>query len=251
MKGSSVLIKNASWVVTQNPRREILKNISIYIEEGKIIEIGKPKVEADYILEGKDKIILPSLINCHTHSPMTLLRGYSDDKDLEEWWFKDIYPIESKFKPKHVYVGALLACVEMIKFGCTYFVDFYYFLDEIAKAVLETGLRCNLGQGILDFKTFEFPKKELAFLIARRAIKKWKGNERVKISIAPHMFQTTSPDTYAKCAELTRKYNILLQTHLCETRAEVEYTKKKYGKKPVELLEKCGCLHEKNDSCTL
>ena len=141
-----------------------------YIENGyciygkEIIEVGEMENFPDFdeeIIDGKNKILLPGLINCHTHSPMTLLRGYSDDKKLEDWWFKDIYPLESKFRPKHVYWGSLLACLEMIKFGCTYFVDFYYFLDKIAKATLESGIRCNLGQGILDVKTFEYPVKKI------------------------------------------------------------------------------------------
>ncbi|MDI6826060.1 MAG: amidohydrolase [Candidatus Aenigmarchaeota archaeon] len=245
MKPNSVLIKNAGWIVTQNSKREILSNKSIYIEGNRIVEVGNPKSEADFILEADHKIVLPGLMNCHTHSPMTLLRGYSDDKSLEEWWFKDIYPVESKFKSKHIYYGSLLACIEMIKFGCTYFADFYYFLDQIAKAVNEAGIRCNLGQGILDVETFEFPSKKIAFLIAKRMVRKWRKKGRIKASIAPHMFQTTSPETYEECAEIVRKYNVLLQTHVCESKKEVEFALKNYEKRPVDLLEECGCLSDK------
>ena len=240
----SILVKDASWIVTQNSKREILKDQTIYIEDNKIVEIGNPRVEAELVLDGSHKILMPGLINCHTHSPMTLLRGLSDDKKLEEWWFKDIYPVESKFKPKHIYYGSLLACLEMIRFGCTYFVDFYYFLDQTAKATLETGIRCNLGQGILDFKTFEFPEKQIAFLIAKKMIRKWRKKGRITVSIAPHMFQTTSPDTYEECAEIAKKYKVMLQSHVAESKAELEFTKKKYGKKPVDLLEERGCLSE-------
>ena len=241
----SILIKNADWILTQNPKREILKNKSIYIEGNRIVEVGKPRIEADFVIEADHKILLPGLMNCHTHSPMTLLRGYSDDKSLEEWWFKDIYPVESKFKPKHVYYGSLLACIEMIKFGCTYFVDFYYFLDQIAKAVNEAGIRGNLGQGILDVKTFEFATKKIALLIAKRMIRKWRNKGRVKASIAPHMFQTTSPETYEECAEIAKKYRVLLQTHVSESKKEVDFALENYGKKPVDLLEECDCLSDR------
>jgi len=244
METNSILIKNVDWVVTQNSKRDILKNTSVYIEDNKIMEIGKPRIEADFVINGKNKILLPGLINCHTHSPMTLLRGYSDDKKLEDWWFKDIYPVESKFRPKHVYWGSLLACLEMIKFGCTYFIDFYYFLDKIAKATLESGIRCNLGQGILDFKTFEFPKKKIAFMIAKRMIRKWRKKDRINVSIAPHMFQTTSPDTYAECADIAKKYNIILQSHVAESKTEIDFATNTYGKRPVDLLETSGCLFE-------
>ena len=121
----------------------------IYIEENRIVEIGK-KREADVILEGKGKIAVPGLVNLHTHSPMVLLRGFGDDLALQQWLETKIWPQEAKLKPEDIYWGAKLACLEMIKTGTTTFLDMYFHMDQVAKAVKEMGLRAFLAEGVID-----------------------------------------------------------------------------------------------------
>jgi len=239
-----ILIRNGN-IVSQNKKREIFYKTDLLIERGKIKKIEKNiRGKFNKIINADSKIILPGLINTHTHLAMTLLRGYADDLSLEDWWFKKIYPIEKKFKRETIYLGSLLGILEMIKSGTTFFVDFYYFEDEVAKAVKEAGLRANLGIGILDFKTFAFKNTQEIFNQAEKLIKENK-NELIEFSLAPHMFQTTSIKTYEKAKELTRKYNLILQTHCTETEQEVKYCLKKYQKRPLEILAQKKILDEK------
>lgn len=196
------------------------------------------KKQIKKIIEAKNKVVMPGLINAHTHLAMTLLRGYADDLPLEQWWLKKIYPIESKFTKEDVYWGSLLGGLEMIKSGTTCFVDFYYFQDQVAKAAKKLGLRANLGIGVLDLKTFAFKNSAEILKEAIKIIKKWQKDELVQISLAPHMLQTTSLETYKTCKKMTNKYGLLLQTHLAETEQEVRYSLEKYGESPAELLIK-------------
>ncbi len=240
----SLLIKNGN-LVTQNKKREILYKTDLLIEKDKIKKIAKNiRNKVDKIIEADGKVILPGLINTHTHLAMTLLRGYADDLSLEEWWFKRIYPVESKFTRKTVYWGSLLGALELIKSGTTYFVDFYYFPDEVAKIAKKTGIRANLGIGILDTQTFAFKNTKEIIREAERLIKENK-NELIDFSLAPHMFQTTSIETYKKAKVLARKYNLILQTHCGETKAEIDFCLKKYKKRPVEILGERKILDEK------
>ena len=246
-----ILIKNIT-IITQNPQRRIIEKGGLVIEKDKIKAIGQSrKIEKEYkrqakkIIDGQDKVALPGLINTHTHLAMTLLRGYADDMNLEEWWFKYVYPVESQFTAQHVYQGSLLAMLEMIKSGTTCFADFYYYEDQVAKAAQEIGLRGVLGCGVLDLPTFYFKTTSQALKKAQSIIKKWSDNDSVKVSLAPHMFQTTSLKTYQKCKKLAKENNLLLTTHLAETKQEVDYCLKKYKQRPIEVLAKAGILDQK------
>ena len=246
-----ILIKNIT-IITQNPQREIIEKGALVIEKDTIKAISQSKeIEKQYrqqakkIIDGQDKVVLPGLINTHTHLAMTLLRGYADDMSLEDWWFKYVYPVESRFTAKHVYWGSLLGALEMIRSGTTCFVDFYHFQDRVAKVAQEIGLRAFLGQAGLETPNFEFKKCQEALEIARNLIKKYQGNDLVKVTLAPHMFQTTSLGYYQKFKELAREHNLLLTTHLAETKQEVNYCLKKYKQRPIEVLAKGGILDKR------
>jgi len=246
-----ILIKNIT-LVTQNQRRQIIEKGAIVIK-GDIIEaVGRTKeIEKEYgrrikkVIDGRGKVALPGLINTHTHLAMTLLRGYADDLSLEDWWQNYVYPAESKFNREKVYWGSLLAMVEMIKSGTTCFVDFYYYEDEVAKAAAKIGMRGILGCGILDVPTFYFKTSTVALRKVESIIKKVKNNPLVQVSVAPHMFQTTSLETYQRAKNLAQKHHLLLQTHLAETKQEVDFCVKKYRKRPVEVLNGVKILDEK------
>ncbi|OYT60404.1 metal-dependent hydrolase [Thermoplasmatales archaeon ex4484_30] len=236
----SILIK-AATIVTQDSERNIIEG-DVYIEDGRIVEIGKINVEADYVV--KKKIVMPGLINTHTHLPMTLMRGYGDDLTLEEWLTTRIWPIEKKLDKKMIKAGTRLAFLEMISTGTTCCADMYFFENAIAEVANEMKIRCFAGFSIIDFDTPEM-KKEMLLAECEKFIKKWKGNEIVKPVVAPHSTYSCSPETLQKAAELARKYDILLHTHCSETRKEVYDVLKKYGSRPLEQLKKNGVLTEK------
>ncbi len=244
-----ILIKNIS-IITQNKKREIVKNGAIFVDGSVIKEIGpnegiekKYEKQARKIIDGRGHVALPGLINAHTHLAMSLLRGYADDLSLEDWWQKHIYPIESKFGREEVYWGSLLALMEMVKSGTTCFVDFYYYEDEVGKAAQKIGMKGALGCAVLDFPTFYFKTPADAFRKIEKLAKTKIG--LTDYALAPHMLQTTSLGTYKKAKKIARQNNLLLTTHLSETKQEVDFSLKEYKKRPVEALEEAGILDEK------
>jgi 5-methylthioadenosine/S-adenosylhomocysteine deaminase len=246
-----ILIKNIT-IITQNSKRQVIENGGLVIEKNIIRAIGQSKdIEKEYrqkakkMINGQGKVALPGLINSHGHLAMTLLRGYADDMSLEEWWMDNIYPIESKFGPKEVYWGSLLAMLEMIKSGTTCFADFYYYEDEVARAAQKIGMRGVLGCAILDFPTFYFKTPSAALRIARLAIERYKNNDLLNLTLAPHMFQTTSLKTFQKAKKIAKQGEVLLSTHTAETKQEVDFCLKKYKQRPVEILAKGGILDNK------
>jgi 5-methylthioadenosine/S-adenosylhomocysteine deaminase len=167
---------------------------------------------------------------------MTLLRGFADDLPLETWWFKKIFPAEAKLTRQDVYWGSMLGGLEMIRSGTTTFVDFYFYIDEIAKAVEHLGLRANIGIPVLDFSGPEFKSAAEVFFALPKIIKRWEKNDLIQFSIAPHMIQTASLKNYKLCRKFADKHRVILQTHLAETKKEVKFALNQYNKTPVKLL---------------
>jgi 5-methylthioadenosine/S-adenosylhomocysteine deaminase len=240
----SILIKDAA-ILTQNDKREQRRG-NLYIEDQKIVQISdKPlSVEADYIINGKNKLVMPGLINTHTHIPMTLLRGYGDDMLLKDWLEKRIWPIEVRLDSKSVEAGTNLGLLEMIASGTTTFLDMYFFEDTIAKATKKAGVRGFLGFPVIDFGTPECSYNEL-FPKCEQFIRTWKDDDLITPVIAPHGTYTCGPESLHKSKELSEKYDLLLHIHCSETREEVYDTQKQYGVRPVEQLKKYGLLFEK------
>lgn len=189
----SILIKD-SIIVTQNVSNEIVRG-DIYIEDNKIVEIGKINVEADFVI--RNRIVIPGLINMHTHLPMTLLRGYGDDLPLEEWLTTRIWPIEAKLKAEHIAIGTKLAFMEMVRSGTTCCNDMYFFEDVIANEAKKFGIRCYAGFSLIDFDTPEM-KRECLPSECENFIKKWKNDELVEPVVAPHSTYACSPETLVK-----------------------------------------------------
>jgi 5-methylthioadenosine/S-adenosylhomocysteine deaminase len=237
-----IFINNAT-IITQDKNRRIIDNGAILIKENKINDIDKTKdvikrqnIRNAKIINGENKVVMPGLINTHTHLAMSLLRGFADDMPLEKWWFEKIFPFEAKLTAEDIYWGTLLGGLEMIKSGTTAFFDFYFFTDAIARATKELGLRANIGVPVIDAKTPEFATPRHALAAIPQIIKRHRNEPLIDFSIAPHMIQTTSLETYKKCKKTANKYNLILQTHLAETKGEIKYSIKKYGKPPAELL---------------
>jgi len=241
----SILIKNVS-ILTQNSRREILRDVDILTEGNRIEKIGKNIGErAEFKIDGRGKLAVPGLINTHTHIAMTLFRGYADDAVFWEAWPKRVWPREAKLKADDVYWGSLLGCLEMIKSGTTCFADMYFFMDETARAVKELGIRANLSYGMIDSGDAKKREKELG--VGERFVRDHNNTAdgKIQCSFGPHAPYTCSKELLQKSAELAEKYDVLVQIHMSETRKEVFDSIKQHGKRPVEYLDSIGFLSER------
>ncbi len=236
----SILIKDA-WLVTQNENREIIRG-DIYIEDELITDIGKVNVEADYVIDGRDKIVMPGLINTHTHVAMTDMRGIADDVDLEDF-LSIVWKEEAKRDDEDIYRGARLGIEEMLRTGTTTFVDMYSDEDVIAKAVKEMGIRAYLGWAVVDEEITTQEGNPLRN--AENFIKEFREEKLVTPLIAPHAVYTCSEDTLMGAKDVAEKYDTLITIHISETRKEVYEHRKKTGMRPVEWLDKIGFLNER------
>jgi len=236
----SILIKNVCLL------NRVVKDV--FIVGNRIEKIGKDlRVFADEEIDGKGKVILPGLINMHTHSAMTLFRGYADDMPLERWLKEKIWPMEQKLTFEDVYWGAKLACLEMIKTGTTTFVDNYWFTLATAKAVEEMGLRAFLASPFFDF--FEQNKRKEAIQETERVLESSKNfSDRVKITLGPHSIYTVSEQGLRWIREYANTHHLFIQIHLSETEQEVEECRQRYSKHPVEFLDSLGFI-DKNVIC--
>ena len=240
----SILVKNA-LILTQNDKRELIHG-SLFIDGNRISHISENplSVEAEYIIDGSQKLVLPGLINTHTHIPMTLLRGYGDDMVLKQWLEQRIWPVEQKLTSSSVAVGTQLGLLEMIASGTTTFQDMYFFEDTIGKTTENAGLRGFLGFPMIDFGTPECSAESL-FSECEHFIKRWNGHELVHPAIAPHGTYTCGPETLQKTADLSSRYRVPVSIHCSETREEVYDVQKRYGVRPVGQLKKYGLLMER------
>lgn len=213
----------------------------IYIEGDRIVEIGK-KREADTVLEAKGKIALPGLVNLHTHASMTLFRGFGDDLNLQTWLETKIWPYEAKLTPEDIYWGAKLACLEMIKTGTTTFLDMYFHMDMVAKAVKEMGLRAFLSEGFIDLGLPSRAQEQFkAVDEANRKIEALKS-PRITPALGPHAIYTVSEDSLLKFRDLADKKGYRIHTHLSETKREVDDCTSQHGMRPAQYLDKLGIL---------
>ena len=217
------------------------KITNIYIEGNIIQEIGS-SIEADYIIDGEGKVALPGFVNTHTHSAMTLLRGYADDMELHDWLQNKIWPLERKLNEKDIYWGTKLACLEMIKSGTTTFNDMYSYMEGTARAVEEMGIRAVICETFIDLFNREMAekskKKTEKFVKYTRRLK----NDRIIPATGPHAVYTVSEDSLRWVKEYSDENNLLIHFHLAETKKEDKDCKKKYGKSPVKFLDDIGFL---------
>ncbi|UCC27999.1 MAG: amidohydrolase [Candidatus Bathyarchaeota archaeon] len=225
---------------------EIIQKGFIAITDGKISHIGKAtkalSVQAKRTLNGQGKVALPGLVNCHTHVAMTLFRGIAEDRPFDEWWEKTIWPLEQKLERSHIYNGALLGCLEMIKSGTTCFSDMYFHEDAIAEAVQKSGLRAVLASGIIEAGNRDQGRRMLdeAVTIAQRF--QGSANGRINIRLGPHTVYTCSPELLKEVRKAASKLKIGLHIHLAESMSMKEAVKANFGLTETELLEEIDFL---------
>jgi len=242
----SLLIKNCDWIVTQDKTRQLLRDAAIFIQDGEIKQIGKNvKGSADAEMDGHGKIALPGLINTHTHLSMTMFRGYADDMQLQDWLQKKIWPLEAKLTGEACYYGALLGSAEMILSGTTSFMDMYFFMEDVARAVAESGLRGFLSYGIIDL--FDPAKARIEQEKSRKFFDyiKGLGNPRIRFALGPHAPYTCSAETLLWAKEFAEKNDVIDHVHVAETRKEQADSQQQHGMRIVEYLDKIGALSKK------
>ncbi|RJP48893.1 MAG: amidohydrolase [Anaerolineaceae bacterium] len=192
------------------------------------------------------KVLMPGLVNAHTHVPMTLLRGLADDLRLDVWLMGYMLPVEREFvSPEFVRLGTLLACAEQIRSGVTTFNDMYFFEDAIAQATADAGMRAVCGQSVMKYPAPDAAAYEDSLAMAREFIKKWKGHPLIVPAIAPHAPYSTTPEILRTCADIAKEFDVPLHIHISETAFEVETMRKEQGMPVVPYIKKQGVLEAK------
>ncbi len=243
------LFKNA-LVVTMNQDMEVLKSWDVLVENDRIRAMGNISPEQKdnaVIIDAAGKLLMPGLINSHSHVPMTLLRNYADDMDLQTWLFKHIFPAEDKLTGPDVYWGTFLGIMEMLASGTTCFFDMYYFMDDMCRAVEQAGIRAQLSRGITsmdegpDFSGLKSLNESKEFY------QSWNGaaDGRITGAFAPHALYTCSPSVIKAIGSTAQKYGAPIHVHVDETRTEHVDCLKNFGKTPTRHLYDLGLFDQK------
>ncbi len=239
-------ILSARYVVTMDAARRVIEHGAVAVKGARIAAVGARaeidrKFRAARRLDLPAGLLLPGLINAHTHAPMSLFRGIADDVRLQEWLERYIFPAEAKnLSPEFVRWGTRLACLEMALSGTTTYADMYYFEDVIAEATKEAGLRAVLGETILRFPAPDYKTPEEALAFNERFIRRFQGDPLIVPAVAPHALFTNKDETLRQARDLANRYGVPVMTHLAETKAELEETVTRRGKSPVKVLESLG-----------
>ncbi|WP_456436490.1 amidohydrolase [Methanopyrus sp.] len=234
--------------VAVTPER-VIEDAGILIEDSRISFVGTREQleecedwEDEIELEEKD-VIMPGLINTHTHGPMTLFRGVADDMPLIKWLREKIWPLEEHLDAEKCRWGAALAAMEALKSGTTCLVDMYFFMDTVAEAYAEVGIRAVISHGMIDLG--EEDKREEELKESERVYRKCHGMEGIiEFSLGPHSPYTCSEELLKEVRRLADEWGVKIQIHVAETKDEVEEVKREYGKRPVEYLDEIGLLDD-------
>ena len=238
---NTILIKNA---LILNPNNFENKKQCLLIKDDLIAEISDEidDSNADKIIDAEGKILLPGLINTHTHLSMTLFRGLADDLSLDSWLNDHIWPMEANLNGDYCYIGALLGAVELIKSGTTTFSDMYFYMEDVARAVDDAGIRAVLSYGMIDFSDAERREAEIKENMALYDACNGMADGRIKVFFGPHSPYTASEELLVKVRELADEHNIGIHIHVSETQKEINDSLDERGIRPFEYLEKIGFL---------
>jgi 5-methylthioadenosine/S-adenosylhomocysteine deaminase len=244
------LILRGGTLVTMNGKYDVFEDGAIAVRGDSIVAVGETSeidqaYRADETVDCPDTVIMPGLVNAHTHIPMTLMRGLNDDLRLDVW-LGYLMPVEREFvTPEFVKLGTRVACAEMIRSGVTSFADMFYYEDAIAEMTAEIGMRALLGQTILVFPAPDAETFEDALVLCRHFIKRWEGHPLIQPAVAPHAWYTATPELLLACADLARAFDVPLHTHVSETRLEADNSVSQNHMSVVTWLEQHGILDTK------
>jgi len=250
MEQADLLLTNAI-VLTMDEALHQYEPGAVAVTGDSIVAVGpEMEIRATYsaaqTIDCGGKVLMPGLVNAHTHVPMTLLRGLADDLRLDVWLMGYVMPVERQFvSPDFVRLGTRLACAELIRSGVTCFADMYYFEEDVAKATAEAGLRAVCSQTVLKFPSPDAASYEDSLAAARDFIQRWKGHPLIEPSVAPHAPYTCTPEILLATAQLAAEFDVPLHTHLAETALEVENMRKENGMPIVPYVRKHGLFDAK------
>lgn len=238
-------------ILTLNGDDSYIDDGFIAIDGGAIVAVGhtedlKNTFMGKKTIDARQCLVMPGLINAHTHAAMTCFRGIADDMELMNWLNNYIFPAEAKnVDPELAYWGSKLACAEMIRSGTTTFCDMYIFEDETARAAHESGMRCLIGEVLFDFPSPNVKTPEEGLAYTRMLIEKWDSDPLVNIVVEPHALYTCSPSLLADAKALADEYHVPLATHFLENKGEAKQLKEKLGKRATHFLRELGYLNER------
>jgi 5-methylthioadenosine/S-adenosylhomocysteine deaminase len=235
-------------ILTMDADDTVIESGAVAVSGDTIVAVGDDRtIRSRYsgrtVIPADGSIVMPGLINAHTHAAMTCFRGIADDMDLMDWLSNYIFPAEAKnVNPELAYWGSLLGCAEMIKSGTTTFCDMYIFEDETARAARTAGMRCLLGEVLFDFPSpnVQSPAEGLAY--TRMLLEKWAGDPLVNIFVEPHSLYTCSPDLLRDARKLADDFGVPIGTHFLENMIEREIILQKLGCEPLKFLREAGYL---------
>ena len=245
MESQNILIKNATILNPLGNGKTEEKNADVLIVEDKIAEINETIDEsnAEKVIDASDKILMPGLVNTHTHISMSLLRGIADDLELDTWLNDHIWPMEAHLNKEYCYIGALLGAAEMIKSGTTTFSDMYFYMDGVAQAVEEIGMRAVLSYGMIDFGIEEKRENEFKENISLVKNHHNTADGRITTMFGPHSIYTTSYELLERVRKEADKYQVGIHIHMNETMKEINDCKEAHqNKRPFEYLDDIGIL---------
>lgn len=232
------------YLLLRENGQPVLKKSDLYIKENKIYSIGKNDNIDDSMFEtvdASDKLIMPGLINSHTHVYMTIMRNYADDVDFGEWLFKRIMPVEDRLSEKAAYWSSMLGCLEMIKTGTTCFVDMHMFPSQSAKAAKEFGMRAFIGRGLVGDDLYTDGFKRFSDALAEQ---KEYESDTLKFVLSPHAIYSCSEKLLRQVAEEAKTRNMIKHIHLSESNTEIENCFAEHQKSPVKYLRDIGFLDQ-------
>ncbi len=250
MEQVTIILKNA-LILTMDDQNHTFEPGAIAVSGDSIAAVGEEagilsRFQADEIIDCGGKILMPGLVNAHTHVPMTLLRGLADDLRLDVWLLGYMMPVEREFvSPDFVDLGTRLAAAEMIRNGVTTFADMYYFEDQVARATAESGMRAICAETILKFPTPDAHSYEESLAYARDFIQRWKGHSLIIPAIAPHAPFTSTEEILQACTALALEFDVPLHIHIAETAQEVENMRRDQGMPVVPYVKKLNLLEAK------
>jgi Cytosine deaminase and related metal-dependent hydrolases len=244
------LLVRADVVVTQDENRTVITDGAVAIRAGIVDRVGSwTELDAAYAPEARldlgGKMLMPGLVNGHVHLPMTLFRGFADDLPLMDWLEKHIWPVEFQLTEEMLAIGASLGCAELIRTGCTAFLNGYFKEYITGDAASTAGLRAVLGEGFFHFPSPMFPTAEACWDTVRELDARFAKNPLVRTAVTPHAAFTVTPDELAASYELACELDIPWQIHLAESAEETALCLKQYGKRPLAILADHGLLSER------
>ncbi len=243
-------IKNGT-ILTMDQGDAVIPGGLLCIEEARITYCGPasaadaPKGPWQRELDARGGIIMPGLINGHTHAAMTLMRGLADDLPLDVWLTQHIFPAEKNLTPEAVYWGAMLACLEMIRSGTTSFCDMYLFAGQVARAAHDAGLRAVVGEVLYDFDSPSYGQIDSGLALTRELIARYAPHPRIDAAVMPHALYTCSRPLMEKAGAISAETGAALDIHLGENHGETAEVQKIWGKRPLAVMAELGLLNER------